>query len=862
MDTETQGRSQRGLTTEEAARRLTTYGPNLVRPRQRATLLHIFFEEAREPMILLLAVTGVLYALWGKPGDTLTIFVVITALVGAEVFTEYRAKHAIEALSELSEPNALLLRDDVVQEVPTERVVPGDVTLLQAGRRVPADARLLASYGLAVEEAPLTGESFPVDKDPDDVVYAGTVVRRGRGSAVVFATGSATEVGRLAASAQETPMPRTPLQIAMAGLSGWLVWYAITVCAVVVLLGWLLTGESLRQMVLTGLSLAFAAIPEELPIIVTMVLGVGAYRLSQRHAIVKRLTAVEALGAVTVIATDKTGTLTENRMVLREGWPADHLREILEIGVLCNDADPRHPGSGDPLEAALLVAAAAHGIDTARLREENPLRTEFSFDNERKRMSTVHGSDGAVRVAAKGAPGAMLDACGTLRLDGATRPLSDADRSAIEARAATIAEQGLRVIALAERSEVAKPADERAAERDLTFVGLAAFSDPPRAEVPAAIAACRDAGIRVMMITGDHPLTAMAIARDIGLDARAPVVSGDQIDAMSDKQLAAAVRNTSVFARAMPHHKQRIIAALHAGGERVAMTGDGMNDAPALAAADIGIAMGQGGSDIARESAGLILADNDFATIVAAVAEGRVLYENLRKGVQYYLACKVALIAAILIPILLRVPVPFAPIQIIVMELFMDLAASATFVIEVPETDVMRLPPRDPRAPFMDAAMVRTVLWAGSGLCAAVTFAYLTTWYAGYGRATSETMAFVTWLIGHVLLAQNMRTQREPLVRVGLFSNPVMNAWAAATLSLTAAVTLVPVLAVSLRTTALDGTQWLHATGAALVGTGWIEAAKLFRQRDRRAQPGSSPPSPRAPRGRESQPLLPSRDHR
>ena len=670
---------------------------------------------------------------------------------------------------------------------------------------------------------------------------------------MVFATGSATEVGRLAASAQETPVQRTPLQVAMAGLSGWLVWYAIAVCAAVVLLGWLLTGDSLRQMVLTGLSLAFAAIPEELPIIVTMVLGMGAYRLSQRHAIVKRLTAVEALGAVTVIATDKTGTLTENRMVLREGWPADNLREILEIGVLCNDIDPRHPGGGDPLEAALLDAAAAHGIDVARLREENPLRTEFSFDNERKRMSTVHGRDGAVRVAAKGAPGALLDACSTLR---------GADRSAIEARAAALAEQGLRVIAFAERSGVAQPADERAAERELTFIGLAAFSDPPRAEVPAATSACRNAGIRVMMITGDHPLTAMAIARDIGLDAQAPAVSGDQIDAMSDAQLAAAVRDTSVFARALPRHKQRIVAALHAGGERVAMTGDGMNDAPALAAADIGIAMGQGGSDIARESAGLILADNDFATIVAAVSEGRVLYENLRKGVRYYLACKVALIAAILIPILLRVPVPFAPIQIIIMELFMDLAASATFVIEVPETDVMRRPPRDPRAPFMDVAMVRAILWAGAGLCAAVTFAYLTTWYAGFGRATSGTMAFVTWLIGHVLLAQNMRTQREPLARVGLFSNPVMNVWAAATLSLTAAVTLLPALAVNLRTTALDGTQWLTAIGAALVGTAWIEAAKLFRQRDRRGQPGSSPPSTRAPRGRESQPLLPSRDHR
>ena len=846
--------AERGLSAEEARSRLAAFGPNRLRPEKREGPLDVFWEEVREPLILLLLATGVLYGVWGKLTDALTIFFVIVALVASEVFNEYRAIRAISALRTFAPSLASVRRDDRSTEIPVEDVVPGDVVLLFAGRIVPADGRLLEAYGLAADESALSGESVPVDKEAEAVltedvpladrrnlVFAGTTISRGRGSAVVVATDGRTEVGRIASLAAEQRPPRTPLQLAMRDLSKYLVGVALGFSVLVPLLGSLLARQPLKQMILVGLALAFATIPEELPIIITMVLGLGAYRLSRKRAIVKRLRAVETLGSITVVATDKTGTLTENRVrVVRiEPEPARHA--ILVAGVLCNDAAadeaPGGTGNGaaprDPLESALLAAARESGLDVRAIRRSHRLRDEFTFDNERRRMSVVYERDGTLAVAAKGAPEAILVGCSRRWTGRLEQPLVEADRREITERTAEMAAGGLRVIAFAGRTVPpggGRPSQAEA-ESDLTFIGLAGLADPPRPEARQAIADAVAAGIRPVMVTGDHPLTARAVAEQVGLDGSVRMLTGPDLDALSEEALADAVREVSIYARTTPEHKLRIVRALRAGGELVAVTGDGVNDAPALAAADIGVAMGETGTDVAREAADMVLADDNFATIVRAVEEGRVLFANLRKGVRYYLAVKVALVSVTLLPVLLRVPVPFAPVQIILMELFMDLAASATFVAEPSEAGLMRLPPRDPRRRFIDRPMVESILVSAAGLFAAVTTAYLTVWYVTGDGGEARTVAFVTWLLGHLFLALNMRSEREPLWRLGFTSNRVMVVWAAATIGFVLFSTLVPAVRPALKTVPLPGWQWALAAVTAFTGAFWLEARKLLLTR-------------------------------
>jgi Ca2+-transporting ATPase len=836
-----------GLSDEVAHNRFLVFGPNRLSARKVETVWDIFLEEIREPMILLLLATGVLYAIWGELKDTMAIFVVILALLSAEVLNERRAKQAIGALIKLSEPTSPVIRAGQRREIPAQQIVPGDVIVIEAGRRIPADARLTEAYGLAVDESALTGESAAVEKASDvilpattplsdrrNLVFAGTTAVRGRGTAVVVAIGMNTEVGRVAGLAREAETPRTPLQKDMKELSQSLAWVAIGFSVLVPLLGWLLGKQPLTQMILTGLALAFSVIPEELPIVVTMVLALGGYRLSKRHAIVKRLQAVETLGAVTVIATDKTGTLTENRMEVSRVDPEDRRRKILEIGVLCNDSFEM--GAGDPLETALLRSAQEAGISLRALRGSCHLRHDFTFDNTRKRMSVVYEREGELWVAVKGAPEAVLPLCGS-QWDAAATRISEADRQAILASAEKMANQGLRVLAFAERRTENAALSQNQAESGLTFIGLAGFSDPPRPDVRQAIGACLTAGIRPLMVTGDHPLTAKAIAIQIGLEGGGRLLTGAELDAMPDEALQRNVADVSIYARTTPEQKLRIVHALQKRGEIVAATGDGINDAPALASADVGIAMGQTGTDVAREAAVMVLADDDFATIVHAVEEGRVSFENLRKGVRYYLACKAALISTVLLPVLLAVPVPFAPIQIILMELFMDLAASAAFVAEPPEAGLMRRPPRDPKARFLDGSMVRSIFSASTGLFAAVCGVYLATWHSGAGLLAAQTMAFATWLVGHVFLALNSRSEREPLFRVGFFTNWVMVAWAVATVCLLLVATLVPEARQLIKVTSLHPAQWAVVAGAAFAGTFWIEARKLIGSwRSRRRQ--------------------------
>ncbi|HAF61192.1 MAG TPA: ATPase [Anaerolineaceae bacterium] len=835
-----------GLAQEDALERQAQVGPNTLSEEKKASFWKEFFEELREPMVLMLLVTGVLYIIWGELAEAITIFVIILTLNTVEVLNEMRSKKAIASLRKLAEPLAAVRRAGNYLEIPVDQVVPGDLILLQVGCRVPADARLVESVGLSVDESALTGESLPVQKDARvvlaedaplaeryNMVFSSTLVTRGKGTALVVGTGMATEIGRIAGLARLVKEPRTPLQQMMSELSKTLVWFALGFSVLVPLIGIFIAHQPPQKMLLTGLSLAFATIPEELPIIITMVLALGAFRLSKNNAIAKRLNAVESLGSVTVIATDKTGTLTENRMEVARIEPPQMESRLLKIGILCNDALERDSDFvGDPIDTALLRAARSAGMDPQVVRQSVDMQMELSFDNDRKRMSILYQVDGQLRVAVKGAPEAVLAQCSSELTDkGIKTALAEARKNYVLAQVVGMAESGLRVIALAERDGLHAASMMDELESDLTFVGLIGFADPPRAEVPAAMQQCQHAGIRTIMITGDHPATARMIAQQIGLDGNSDVITGRELDGMDEVVLREKVKKTSIFARTTPEHKLRIVQALQKNGERVAVTGDGINDAPALAAADIGVAMGETGTDAAREAGDIVLADDNFTTIVSAVREGRLIYENLKKGVRYYLACKLALVLITLLPTLLLVPVPFAPVQIILMELFMDLMAAASFVFEKAEADLLDQRPRDPQAKFMDRSMVSGILSSALGLFIAITFIYLYTWYGTYNEVTSQTVAFYAWLIGHVLLAFNMRSERQPIMQLGLGNNRLMVGWAAGVAIFLLGVSLIPGAQQLMKVTTLTKSQWGMILGATFIGTFWAELKKMLTYR-------------------------------
>ncbi len=840
-----------GLTEQEAKARLARVGHNTLGEEPKEIFWKEFFEELRQPMVLMLLVTGVLYAVWGELADAITIFAIILALNTVEAVNEQRSKKTIAGLRKLAEPTTSLRRGGHYQEVPVEQVVPGDLIMLQGGRRVPADARLVEAYGLCVDESALTGESLPVEKAADslappdsplaernNMVYSSTLVTRGKGAALVVATGMNTEIGRIAGMARQVKEPRTPLQLMMDELSKALVGFALGFSALVPLVGILIAHQPPQQMLLTGLSLAFATIPEELPIIITMVLALGAFRLSKKHAIVKRLNAVESLGSVTVIATDKTGTLTENRMEVIAFAPQELEDRMLKICLLCNDAVQNGADfAGDPVDVALMRAAQEAGQEAQAVRRDNPILSEYTFDNARRRMSVVYQNDGQQWVAVKGAPEALLPRCSQQFEGQAIIPMTNASRQAILERVAQMATDGLRVIALAEQALAKNRPTQEEVESDLTFVGLVGLADPPRPEVHSAITTCRRAGIRTIMITGDHPLTARSIGRQVGLDSDGAVIAGPELDRLSESELEELVKHTSIYARTTPEHKLRIVRALQALGERVAVTGDGINDALALSAANIGVAMGETGTDVAREASAMVLADDNFTTIAKAVEEGRLIFENLKKGVRYYLTCKLALVLITLLPTLLLIPVPFAPVQIILMELFMDLMAAAAFVAEGAEADWLDQAPRDPKAKFMDRAMIGSIVAPSLGLFVAVTAAYLSTWYGTHDLVVSQTVAFFAWLIGHVLLAFNMRSERQPVLQLGLGSNRWMLAWGAAVVLFLVLISLIPGAQLLMKVTQLAGRQWAMILGATFVGTFWLEIKKIIITRTRSRAP-------------------------
>ena len=851
-----------GLTNEEAAQRLAKIGLNKLVEDREIRFLAILREEITEPMILLLLAVGVLYGILDPNiADALTIIAVVTILVLVEVWNEYRAKRSIAALRKLASPTTIVLRNGKPTEVQTTNIVPGDLLLLKPGQRVPADARLLDSVGLEVDESSFTGESFPAAKDAalvlpaivrsneqQNMVFAGTVVTKGRAKAVVTATGVQTELGRIAGITKAAKEPKTPLQLSMNQLSKILVWIAVFFSILIPTLEFLRGGAQPTTLILTGLALAFVVIPEEMPIIITMVLGIGAYALSKKNALVKRLRAAETLGNVTVIATDKTGTITEGKMRVEslyfDGRIIDsrdfkeNEREALKTAFLASDfAQDTKFGAmlSNPMSQAILETLKGLGAEASKLRENWKLKDELSFDNKRKLASYLYEYGKSTIVLSSGAPENVLANSTKMLLNGSEAELSDEGRKQVAESISAMAQSGQRLLGFSyRRLPSADEEKKEQLERNLVFVGIVGFIDPPRPEVKNAIAQCQKAGIKVVMVTGDHPETARAIAAQVGIES-AKVLTGSEIVGMTDEALKTALRDTFIFARVTPEDKLRLVRLLRENGEIVAVTGDGVNDAPALKEAHIGVAMGIRGTDVAKETADMVLADDNFATIEVAVKEGRKLFSNLKKGVRYYLACKVAVVSIFLLPIALGIPMPFNPIQLIVLELFMDLAASATFVAEPEEEDVMNKPPIDPKEKFMNRTMLVTIAFGALSLFAAVSATYLFTWFSNPSLAyaerlvLSQTVAFATWMVGHIFLALNFRSEKEPLIKLGLFSNRVMILWALLAVVTLLVGTNLPFVNESLRITSLSLWNWALVIGVAFVATFWMELKKLLK---------------------------------
>jgi Ca2+-transporting ATPase len=842
-----------GLSEAEAKKRLNKFGPNWLAVERKISFWGVFLEEVREPMILLLLGVGVIYSIWGQARDAITIFVIIAALVFIEIFTEYRAKKGIAALKNFSQPTATLLRNGRYQNVPATEVVRGDIAILEVGEIVPADIRIIKSFGLQANESPLTGESVPVAKynrallsdtvlaERNNMVFAGTTIAHGRGTGIVTATGASTEMGRITGLVVDAKEPKTSLQKAMKQLAGLLVWVAVSFSIIIPIVG-ILQGKPIKEMILTGLSLSFATIPEELPIIITMVLGVGALVLSKKNVIIRHLSTAEALGDVTTIVTDKTGTITENKMTVAKVWsdsisksftpdnisPTDLL--LLQIGLLtsCTRLTSDECDSNDPTETAIIQAAEKAGIAPYQLLSQFNLQTEFSFDNERKIMSAVFEQNGQSSVYIKGAPEIVLARSTNIAHEHAERKKTNKDDKDIRDAIETMAGEAMRVIAFAYKKvkDVADITQEQA-ENGLVFVGLAGLVDPLRPEVKGALRTTKEAGIRTIIVSGDYALTVQKVASQLKIDSVGGLLTGSELDRTDDSELSDRLKNVSLFARTTPEQKLRIVRLLQESGEIVAVTGDGINDAPALKSANIGIAMGETGTEVAREAAGVVLTDDSFSSIATGVREGRKIFGNLKKGVAYYLSVKIALVLTFLVPLSLNLPFPFSPIQIILLELFMDLAASTTFVVEPIESGTMKRPPRQQKEKFINYSMLTNICIGSFSLAAVVLINYLSAWYLGWGAAEAQTIAFATWLVGHVFLAITMRSHTEPIWKIGILSNKAMLIWAATALAFLLLVTNLSIAQTPLKLTALSSYGWIMAFITPLITIFIFEIKKL-----------------------------------
>jgi Ca2+-transporting ATPase len=900
------GTSLAGLAATEAASRLERGGPNELADAVTRGPLRILAAQASSVMVLLLIVSAGVSAAIGKWTELAAILAIVVLFIVLGFVQEYRAERSIASLKRLSLPAARVIRDGSAAQVSSRELVPGDLLLLEAGNMLPADVRFVECASLQVQEAALTGESLPVDKDPaslpdGDLLLAdrrnlgfrGTTVTHGRASAYVVATGMGTELGTIARLIREAPPGPTPLQRRLARLARAVAVVAAAASAVIFATGVAL-GEQVRDMIVTAISVAVAAIPEGLPAVVTVTLALGARRMLRRQALIRSLPAVETLGSVTVICTDKTGTLTENRMTVTVVDVAGHRRGMVEpllhgqaqltgsepvpgpgdqgiglvlaAGALCNDAmlvSGASAGSfhaiGDPTEGALVVAAARGGLRKADLEAAFPRVAEAAFDSARRRMTTVHArprgdlprapdlldcwagaTGGRFLVLTKGSVDSVLPLCRGVWDAGAIRPIDAGLKARIVSAAESLAAQGTRVLGTAFRFEETAPgarADPEALERDLVFAGMVGMMDPPRPEVRDAIRVCREAGIRVVMITGDHPLTAETIARDLALSPAGSArrsVTGAEIDAAREGALAGLVEGAGVFARVSPEHKLRIVEALQGSGETVAMTGDGVNDAPALRRADIGVAMGITGTDVAKDAADMVLADDNFVSIVAAVKEGRVIVDNIRRFVVFSVAGNLGKVLLMLAAPLFGIPVALYPLQLLWLNLLTDGLLGLAMGFEPADPGVMRRGPASTRGGILPAGSVVHIAWLGVAIAALTLGTGVAAREAG--RPEWRTMIFAVLGFLQVWEAFAARSEHVSAFRLRAAGNPVLLVVSALVVGAQAAVLTIPGLSPVFSTTPLSAGA---LAGCALIGLPLfflVEAEKLVmgRRRNRR----------------------------
>lgn len=866
------GSSTEGLSAAEAAARLAKHGPNELKVAEPISPWSILFDQFKNILIVILLIATGLSFFLGHAIEAIAIGVIVLFAVLLGFAQEYRAERAIEALREMAAPTASVIRDGRPEEIPARDLVPGDLVELRAGDRIPADLRLLQAINLQVEEAALTGESLAVEKqdaalegealpigDRRNMAYAGTAATYGRAQALVVATGSETEFGRIAQMLQAVEVGRTPLQENLDRVGRMLAVAALVVVAVIVALG-LVRGQPFIEMLIFGIALAVAVVPEALPAVVTISLAIGVQKMVKRNALMRRLAAVETLGSTSVICSDKTGTLTRDEMTVRQilvggqsygvtgaGYvpegrfsrdgsevePGADLETILRAAVLASDAALLREDEtgawkiqGDPTEGALLVAAAKAGLHKAELEERYPRVAELPFTSETKRMITAHAGPEGAFACAKGAPEILVAACDAIWTPEGTRPMAEADREAVLAEARRMASQALRVLAIATR-----PGDSlEEPDRGMVLVGLIGMIDPPRPEAAAAIQTCREAGIKPVMITGDHPLTAEAVARELGLIQTGRIVTGLELEAMDEAAFEASVESVEVYARVSPAHKLRVVTALQGRGHVVAMTGDGVNDAPALKKADIGIAMGITGTDVTKEAADMMLTDDNFASIVAAVEEGRGIFGNIKKYLMYLLSSNIGEIVLVAGSSLLGLPLPLTAVQILYVNLATDGLPALALAVDPPEPDLMRQAPRNPRTGIFTRPVVSLMMVGG--LWSALVNLSLFAWALGSGRGSAEamTMTFVSLVLIQFFKAYNFRSDHRSALHQPL-ANRWLNLAVGWELVLLVLIVYLPFLHEPFGTFALTLEDWIIVGAAAVTILPVLELAKWMVRR-------------------------------
>jgi Ca2+-transporting ATPase len=887
-----------GLTSDEAKRRLDEIGPNELTQEKKISPWALLLDQFKSVLVIILLVAVALSVVIGlvnhKPGaglpeeitDALVILAIVIAVVILGFIEEFRSEKALDALKRMAAPTATVLRDGVEKEIPARELVPGDILVLSTGDKTPADARIIESANLSTQEAALTGESTPVEKtteiitgkdvpvgDRKNMVYSGTVVTYGRGKAVVTTTGMQTEFGKIATMLQEVKEEQTPLQRNLDRVGKLLGLAALVIVAIVVALS-IFRGHTFIEMFIWGVSLAVAAVPEALPAVVVISLAIGVQKMAKRHALIRRLSAVETLGSTSIICSDKTGTLTQDQMTIRQlfvsgksinvtgagyepkgefninGNPFDvkqdpTIKIMMQVNTLCNDThllktDGKWEIKGDPTEGALLVVAAKSGVSHEIAEEESPRIDEIPFSSERKRMTTVHKSPSGNVAYSKGAPEIIVDACSQVIKNGQTRPLTEADKSLILDSARLMAENALRVLAMAYKPLPPDLTDKSEYEKSMVFVGLAGMIDPPRPEVKEAINTCEKAGIKSIMITGDHKITASAIAKELGILKNGIALTGAELDKLSDVAYENMVGDIEVYARVSPSHKLKVIEAFSKRGDVVAMTGDGVNDAPALKKADIGVAMGITGTDVSKEAAAMVLTDDNFASIVAAVEEGRGIFLNIKKYLMFLLSANVGEVMVMFFASLFAMPLPLLAIHLLWVNLTTDGLPALALAVDPKDPDIMERPPRNPKSGVFTKNVLVTIGVIGVVMAVTVIGMFIWrlstetgSWQTASDRLIEEgqTMVLSTLVLFELFTALACRSEIHSYFKIGIFSNKWLIYANLSSLVLLLAIMYIPILQNPFHVLPIGLEDWAVVIPVSLTGFISIEIVKLFFRR-------------------------------